>query len=266
MRVLLTTVPAALLAVSLQGQQQQTPPPYQTVVCVKLQSGKTGAEFRQFVSDTTMKLNQARVDAGEIISWSFIRSLMPMGAEARCDYVFSTLSEGPPAPPTTARLTEGLKKAAVAMTAEDYVAKRDSLTRLISVELWRPLVRVGQPQKGNYLFLNQMRVHDAAEYHKFENTVWKPMAEEWVKSGAMTAWIYGVKQLPGGTDVKYPRYSVDVFPSSDAALKGLSPNLPTMFAKVHPGQKVEETMERLSKLRSLGERQFLFIEDRVSKK
>ena len=259
----LSVCAAALLAASLQAQQQP-PPPYQTVVCTKLRPGKTAAEYRQFVTDTTLKVQQARAEAGEIVSWSLLRSVMPAGDEARCDYLSSTLTEGPPREQRLELLAEGLKKAGVKSTTAEYIARRDSLTRLVSIELWRPVIRVGQPQKGNYLYLNYMRVHDAAEYRKFENTVWKPMAEEWVKTGAMSGWIYAVKQLPGGTDVKYAALSADIFPGWDALFKGLGTQ--GMFAKIHPGQNYQETMERLGKLRSLAELQLLVIEERVAKR
>jgi hypothetical protein len=109
-----------------------------------------------------------------------------------------------------------------------------------------------------------MRVLDSAEYNKFEREVWKPMAEEWVNGGVMSGWLFAVKQLPGGTDVKYGAMSADVFPTSQAALNWTG--VQAMFEKIHPGQNYQETMARLGKLRNLAERQLFVFEERISKK
>ena len=254
---------AVVLSASAHAQQQSAPA-YQIVNCIKLQPGKTTADFRQFVSEASLKMAQHRIDAGHILSWSLLRSVIPAGEEARCDFIMSSLSETPPRPTAPQQLAADLEKANIKMTADEFLARRNSLTRLVSTELWRPLIRVGQPAKGNYLFVNYMRVTNQAEYNKFEHDVWKPMAEAWIKDGTMTGWLYGVKQLPGGTEVKYPAMSADMFPSSEAALKWSG--FQAMFDKIHPGQNYQATMERLNKLRSLAERQMFVVEERVAKK
>jgi hypothetical protein len=255
---------AALLAATLDAQQTP-PPPYQTVICLKVQPGKTDSDYRQFVNAATLKLQQMRADAGQIVSWSLLRSVMPAGEDARCDFIQSTLTEAPPnLSLRTEDLAAALEKARVTMTASEFVARRNSLVRLISSELWRPVIRVGQPQKGNFVYVNYMREHNASEYRKFEHDIWKPMAEEWIKGGTMTGWLFGVKQLPGGTEVKYTAMSADIFPSADAALKWSG--IQTMFEKIHPGQNYQETFEHLGKLRSLAERQLFVIEERAAKR
>ena len=96
--------------------------------------------------------------------------------------MISTMSEGaPPAPRGPEVFEKALQKAGVNMTASDWTAKANSLSSLVSTEMWRPRIRVGAPQKDHYLFLNYMKVHDAPEYNDFEGAVWRPMAEAWVK-------------------------------------------------------------------------------------
>jgi hypothetical protein len=260
-QVLLLTISAILMAGQLRGQQQ--PQYYQTLTCIKANPGK-GAEYRQFVGDTSKKMAQVRADAGEIVSWTFLRSVMPAGSEARCDYMISTLFEGPPpAPMGSEGLAKALQKANVNMSAGDYIAKRDTLSSLVSMEMWRMRLRVGQPQKGHYLFINYMKVHDAPEYNDFENTVWRPMAEEWVKGGDQSGWVYSTKLLPSGTETPYPSYSADIFPSWEAAFKTRSAQ--TMFEKVHPGKNYQQTFNRLAKLRDLARRELWVVEERVTK-
>jgi hypothetical protein len=137
---------AVLVAAGLRAQQQ--PLYFQAMACIKLQPGKA-AEYRQFTADVTTKLQQARLDSGEISTWTLLRSVYPAGGEARCDYLSSTVTEGSPREPLGREgLAEALKKAGLKMTAAEYVARRDSLSRLVSSELWRMRIRVGRPQKG----------------------------------------------------------------------------------------------------------------------
>ena len=86
-RLILFTTAASLAAGALNAQQQ--PAYYQTTACIKVTPGKF-TEYRQFVNDTSKKMAEARAKAGEIVSWAFLRSIMPAGAEARCEMLART--------------------------------------------------------------------------------------------------------------------------------------------------------------------------------
>ena len=261
-----TFLVAALIAATLNGQST-TPRPYQSVVCLKLQPGKSTSEYRQFIAETLVKTNQMRADAGEIISWSLLRVVMPAGEEARCDFMQSTIRETtPPLDPTPASLATALEKARVKMTASEYLARRGSLVRLVSSELWRPVLRVGQPQKGHYIYVNYSQELNAAEYRKFENDVFRPMAESMVKDGKMTGWLFGLKQLPGGTDVKYTAMTADMFATADAALNFGGGVIQAAFEKAHPGKNYQKDFSRVATLRNLAQRQLFIVDERVTKK
>ena len=261
-----TILVAALIAATLNGQSP-TPRPYQSVVCLKLQPGKTNSEYRQFTAETTLKMNQMRADAGEIVSWSLLRAVMPAGEEARCDFLQSTIRETtPPLDPTPESLAAALEKSRVKMTASEYISRRGSLVRLISSELWRPVIRVGQPQKGNYIYVNYSHELNAAEYREFENEVFRPMAETMVKDGKMTGWLFGLKQLPGGTDVKYTAMTADMFATADAALNFGGGVMQAAFEKAHPGKDYQQDFGRVAKLRNLAQRHMFIVDERVAKK
>lgn len=118
--------------------------------------------------------------------------------------MISTIAEGAPrAPIGREGFEKALQKAGLSMPVSDWYAKRDSLSSLVSTEMWRSRIRLGAPQKDHYLFLNYMKVHDAPEYNDFENNVWRPMAEEWVKEGSQSGWVFATKVLPSGTDTTY---------------------------------------------------------------
>ncbi len=248
--------------IALHAQTTPPPLPYQVVNCIKVKPGK-GREFRQFWNDVSAKVAQVRADEGRVMTTSLLRSVMPAGEEARCDAMISNFYEGPPPEPSTSALAADLKKAGLSITADEYYAKRDSLTRLIATEVWRPRTRIGQFAKGSYVYINYMKVHNAPEYYKFENDVWKPIAEQMIKDGALAGWIQSSLMLPGGADAKYTAFSGDVFPSYQAAMQGGMP-LRATFAKVFPGKNYEETMIQ-SKLRDLAQRHLYVIEQRITR-
>jgi hypothetical protein len=151
-RLFLVIVSATLLAGELRAQQQ--PLQHRAVICVKVLPGKA-AEYRQFINNVVKPIWQAQADSGAIVSWSLLRTVMPAGTEARCDYKGIAVYEStPPVPMELAGLDQALKKAGLKMTAAEFLAKRDTLVRLVSSEIWRVRIRVGQPQKGHYLFVN----------------------------------------------------------------------------------------------------------------
>lgn len=256
-----------LLAAQLPGQQSTQPPAApsysQTLTYLKVAPGKSN-EFLRVTREEGMKVAQVRADAGEIITWTLLRSVFPAGEEARADYVISVISEGPPRAPTgSSGLEANLKKAGIAMSSNEYWARRDGVVSRVASELWRIRERVAAPQKGHYIYLNFMKVSDATAYNDFEAKVWRPMAEAWVKEGSMSGWLFATKVLPGGSDTAYSAYSADMHPTWDAAFAARS--MQAMFEKVHPGKSYQEASSSMPKLRSLAKRELWVVVERVEK-
>lgn len=246
---------------SLHAQPTGSPVLYQVTNSVKVAPGK-GYEYSKFLTDTTVKMARVRVESGEIASWLLLRSVIPSGSEARADYMISTIYRGAPPPPRNREDTaKTLKLAGVAMSADEFYSRRDSLSSLVTTEMWRPQVRVGGAQKGHYLYLNLMRVRDAAGFDRFEKDVQQPMFIERIKRGEMSGWTYGTKVLPAGTEVPYTAYTVDAFPSWEAAFKQMSP-AQEIFAKVHPGKNAQEVMGKLGTLRDHLRRELWVVVER----
>jgi hypothetical protein len=247
------------------AQPAATPTFTQITNSIKVVPGKNN-EFSKFMTETSVKMARQRVDAGEIATWILLRSVMPAGSEARADYMISTFYLGAPPPPRTREDTEkSLKQAGIAMSVEQYYSKRDSLSSLVSTEMWRPRVRVGASQKGHYLYLNMMKVHDAAGFDRFETDVQKPIFEERVKRGEMSGWSYATRLLPVGSDIPYNAYTADIFPSWDAAFKTMSSGA-DVFAKVHAGKNAQEVMSGMSKLRDHARRELWVVVERFDAK
>lgn len=256
-----------IFAAQLPGQQaaqQPAGPVYsQSLTYLKTAPGK-GNEWLKLVREETMKTAQVRADAGEILTWTLLRSVYPAGEEARADYIISVLTEGPPRSPRgDAGLEADLKKAGLKLTADQYWAKRNGVVSRVASELWRIRERVGAPQKGQYLHLNFMKVHDVPAYNDFEAKVWRPIAESWVKEGSMSGWVYATKILPTGTDTVYTAYSADMYPTWEAVFASRS--LQAAFEKVHPGKSFQEASTTMPKLRSLAKRELWVVVERVEK-
>ena len=243
------------------AQDQPSPSGLHSVACIKLKPGKA-REFREFSADYTRKVMQAAADTGDFSGWYLVRSVFPLGSEARCDYFSVITYKGTvPAPVGGQRLEAALKKSGVAMTADDYYAKRNSLTTLVSSEMWRTAIQIGAPEKGDYMYVNSMKVHSMTDWMELEQKVWKPMAESWIKDGGMRSWMVNRPVLPGGTDLKYQAMTIDVFPSWENTFKPRP--VSDTFKKIHADKNMEATFEKLSKSRDLARRELLHVEDKV---
>lgn len=235
----------------------------QNLTYLKTAPGR-GNEWLQMTREETMKVAQIRADAGEILSWSLLRCVYPAGTEARADYVISTISAGPPRSPAgDAGLAADLKAAGLTISVSEYWSKRAGVVTRVASELWRIRERVAAPQKGHYVHLNSMRVHDATAYNEFEAKVWRPLAEAWVKEGSMSGWLYATKILPTGSDTAYTAYSADMYPTWDAAFASRS--MQATFEKVHPGKSYQEASAAMPKLRDLAKRELWVVVERVEK-
>ena len=260
-RRVLLLIPALLWAGQLGAQTQ--PRIFQTVSCVKVERGKQ-REFREHVTGPMKKLAQMRMNAGTLLSWSLLRTVVPAGDEAPCDYSIVYTAEGSPYQiPGREQTEKDLKAAGVNMTVDQYYQAQYQHGRLASRIIWQNHHRVGTIEKGSHLYLNWMKVHDMPGYVKFEREVWLPMAEAMVKSGSMKAWVFSTKVMPAGAEEPYMAFSADVFADWKAAFgqRGIR----EAFEKAHPGKNMQEVMGGLNKLRTLAKRHLVVVEDRIAK-
>ncbi|MDO8538877.1 MAG: hypothetical protein Q7S40_00440 [Opitutaceae bacterium] len=252
-----------LMTAPLQGQQPTTPTLTQTLTYVKVAPGKA-ADYEQLLNESSRKVAEVRANAGEILSWTLLRTVMPAGQEARADYIISVISEGaPPVPATRASFEENLKKAGAKITASEFMEERSAISTLVASEMWRPRSRVGAPKKGHYIFIDYMKVQDATAYYEAEETIWRGMHEERIKRGEMSGWLFATKMLPAGTETPYTAYTANMYPSWQAAFAARSSNQ-SVFEKVHPGKNLEETMAKGLK-RDLARRELWVVVERVEK-
>ncbi len=82
-RLFLSVAIAAAFSATLLAQQ--APSGLHRVACIKIKPGKF-TEFSKWMATDGHALLQARVDSGEIASGMLVRSVIPEGKSAECDY------------------------------------------------------------------------------------------------------------------------------------------------------------------------------------
>jgi hypothetical protein len=237
-------LPAALLPA-------QTPVPHVRTICVKVAPGKA-AEYNAYLRDISVKLLRARVDDGELVGADVLRSVEPVGTSARCDYLLVWEYNGFPGEMNTADRTNALlKKLGMKMTAAELAAKRDSLSTLVGMEIWRNVDMVPADEaKGGYLRLNLYKTKPGKvqAWVDSETKEWKPIVEAYTKDGNVTGWSAWRMLAPAGDTQAYDAATADYFPDWAAAGRGLP--LTQLWGKVHPNTSIPEWQGRMGAIRT----------------
>lgn len=245
MRTSLTMLGGLALALgSVTNAGAQQPTPYMYDYCLKVHPGKA-AEFAAELRDVGSKLGQVAVDSGRWLSWGAGRAIAPAGESARCDYhIFIRTAGFPAEPPLTPPTEADLKKAGVAMSVQQVLDRRQSLARVVSVNLWQSRAIVGQVEQGNYLRLNYYKAGNVADWAELETTGWKGLVEEASKDMPGLGWGAGSLVMPGGTSQPYNASTYDVFPTWEAFGKGI----PTRkyWSKAHPDTDISAYITRIN--------------------
>jgi hypothetical protein len=242
---------AAAFSAGLAAQQPNTG--IHSVACIKVKP-ENNTEFRKWAAGDVHKLAQSRVDSGVLSGWILLRSIIPAGKSAECDYlVVSQYPHNPPEPMGLEELDAALKKAGVTMSAQQFVDRRTALTTLISNNMFQNRGYVGSFKKGDYFVVNYMKTSSMGEYIDFEKKAWMPFAEAMTKEGGRTGWSLNEMIFPGGNDVKFNAVTVDVYSSWDAIFNRDFQHMYELWRKVHPDMEFGTTFEQYDKLRHQGD-------------
>ena len=97
----LATTVSGVWSIETLSAQEQPKTNYRSLACLKIDPAKV-AEYTAFVQNEWTKVAQARVNAGEFITFAVSRNTLPGGAQAGCDFIAGTVSTGPSeTPPMT---------------------------------------------------------------------------------------------------------------------------------------------------------------------
>jgi hypothetical protein len=235
------------LAAAVAQAQNQPPVSYARAYCIKVNPGKIG-EFNAYVHDVAGKLMRAHEEEHHIAAGLMAQAVIPAGTSARCDYQAVYFYQGAlPEAFTEAETNAALKRADLNMTAADLGMKRESISRLVSVDISRAIDAVPMNLVNNeYIRLNYFKVKPGKmnEWIDLEKSGWKPLIAEHVKSGAVTGWFLQGIIMPTGDRVRANAFTVDTFPDWASLMKGIP--LSTLWSKVHPNQTSAAYMEQIA--------------------
>ena len=259
-RLLVCVALAAAFSAMLPAQQGPTG--YHNVACFKVKPENT-AEFRKWAAGDVHKLFQSRVDSGVYSQWILLRSIIPAGTSAECDYIVVTMYPGTPVKPLNVdELDAALKKAGIASTGQQYVDRRSSLTTLVSNKLFQNRAVIGTFKAGDYFVVNQMKAANLDDYVAFEKKAWMPFAEALDKQNFRSGWSLNTLVFPGGTDENYNAVTVDVYSTWDSIFKGPDGQQFTdLWKQVHPDMEIDATFQQYAKLRHQGSVNIYAVED-----
>ena len=254
---------ALFAAFSAMLPAQQASPGYHSVACIKVKP-ENNNEFRKWAAGDLHKLTQSRVDGGAVSQWILLRSVIPSGTSAECDYAIVTMYPGvPPQPMGREELDAALKKAGISMTAQQYVDRRSSLTTLVSNNMFQNRALVGGFRTGDYFVVNYMKVSNMADYVAFEKKAWQPMAEALDKENLRSGWSLNTMVFPGGADVKFNAVTVDVYPTWESIFNRDFQQFRQLWQKAHPDMEFGTTFEQLDKLRHQGDIDIYVVQDTI---
>ena len=240
---------AAALPVVLVAQQAS--PGFHSVSCVKVKPGKN-ADFNTLVNGDLRKLEQSRVNSGALSGWIELRTVIPAGREATCDYAFvSFYSALPPAPMSDQEMSADLQKAGISSSLEELQHQEDAAGYLVSNSIGRTALHVGAAHEGDFIVVNDMKVADEDAWIADEKKLWQPIFEDGVKDGSMRGWSVVVLFMPRGAQDNATTYTVDIYPSWDALFKFFGPGFPDRWKKVNPDIPIDQGMAQEHKLETI---------------
>jgi hypothetical protein len=247
--VYIAVLTSVALPVAFSQQQQST---FVRDFCVKVRDGKEN-DFRGYLRDVSAKLAQVRVNDGRLQWWIAEEAVVPGGESARCDYHLVSGYNGFPSEPSTNQTGGDFERAKI--NRADATARRDSTSRLVSVDIWRVVGSAGATaREGSYVRHNFYKVkpgHTVSDWVKLENSGWKPFAEALGKEKDGLGWVALGLILPGGEHVPYNGMTIDLLPDWKTIGEGLP--FTSVWPKVHPDldfsaymNLVSNTVERRS--------------------
>jgi hypothetical protein len=261
-RLFVCAVLFAAFSASLPAQQASTG--YHSVACIKVKP-ENNNEFHKWAADDLHKIAQSRVDGGAVSQWILLHSVIPAGTSAECDYAIVTMYPGvPPKPMGLDELDATLKKAGISMTAQQFVDRRNSLTTLVSNNMFQNRAFVGTFKKGDYFVVNYMKAGNLDDYVAFEKKAWMPFADALDKENLRSGWSLNTIVFPGGSDVRFNAVTVDVYPTWESIFNNDSQRFYQLWQKVHPDMEAGTTFEQYDKLRHLGDVDMYVVQDLIT--
>ena len=253
---------AATLSATLVAQQ--APSGFHSISCVRVKPGQSAA-FHDLLNGDYHKVEQASVDSGRLSGFIALRTVIPAGTDAACDWVLVSFYPGfPPAPLGDDEMTALLQKAGVASTMQQWRDRLAVVGELVSNNITQYQVLVGGSKKGDYLVFNSMKATDVNECVAAQKRFWQPLAEQGVKDGAQDGWALNVQQIPSGEKDPSLVSTVDIYPSWDSMFTYFGSDFTARWKKVHPEMTTGDAFSEISKVCTIEHNVTYKIEDQIN--
>jgi hypothetical protein len=198
------------------------------------------------------------------LGWNFSKVVLPAGTESPYQYISTAFFSRFP------NLDEGLTERApfiekAGSTPEKFRAMLTDLSTLVRMTVSTPIERIGELEPGDFMRIDYMKVPPgkAADYVEAERTVYKPIHEQRMKEGYISAWGLSAMVFPGGTQREYDFFTINVVKKSEgfgAMNRGYEQ---AFFSKVHPKLNYFSIMTRTPELRSIVNTRYVRVMDTV---
>jgi hypothetical protein len=234
-----------LLLLGLPLLAQRVPTNYSIINFRKVAPEKSDA-YIAFVRDLGKKLNQSRVDSGEIKSWGFLKLASPYPAGS--DHNFATVvsyDHFPELDRSSAEAEAMFSKAGISYA--DYTKKASDLSTGAGQQISRTMLRIGKAEIGDFIRVDYHSVpaERQAELMELEELVYAPMDQARIdEGGGFKSWSVSVPFLPVAAETGWNFYTTQVFKDSASLGRGNGTN-EDLFKKLHPNRSWLTTMERV---------------------
>lgn len=247
----LPLVPAAALLPQLMAQAQspRTPNWFRHVQW-RVKPGKR-EEFEKYFLGFMKSYHQARKDAGMQKAWILTKLVFPSGEEAPYHYSSNVLTEtAPDLDQNPAELEPIYRK--LNTTRQQYTAQMAELATVARTAVSARVELVGQLAVGHVARVDFAKIaaRNMAEYINMERTIYKPLREDQLAHGTLTAWSVSRVVYPGGTSRAFDAYTLQAakdFPGLQTAIAGGA----AQFMKVHPNQNLVAITNRNNEIKEI---------------
>lgn len=255
----LRTPSAALLlfivASSSPTYAQQNQMVYVVVDFKRVEPGKA-ADYVAMEHDIWRPIHEQRIKGGRMLDWALYIPEYPGASGSDHDFitvnVYGSLKDVQDPLDDFQQLAE---KAHPGKNLDELFSRGENVARTIGSELWVLADQTSPDQAGStrprFLSIAYMRSKPAEEsYAQIEQSIWRPVNQELVRSGRIRSWGVYALLYPGGSEYPYD-YAAVAAVDDLSTLHGSPLFTPELFQKVHPNKDFQDMMRRTLAARDL---------------
>lgn len=230
--------------------QDQNSPVFAVVEYMKVKQGDE-QKYIDLERNHWKKIHQERVDKGEIVRW-VLYEVRFAGSDDQYNYVTATIVsdlaklESPfeGIDPEQVLQGEDVDKIMQETSDSRQLVKRNLISMVSSADI------NNSPAPFEYLEVNFMKVKPGndALYTDVENTIWKPVHQQFVDDGSRAGWALWQTIYPGGSGNDY-QYATTNYYADFSKLNAA--DMDGAFAKVHSGKDIDKLMQETNNSRDM---------------